>query len=208
MDTTQGFFHSSFSANWASRRKVFPLAGPGTVRIIPSPLPRPDRPTSNYHRRAACELHPTIPHSGINRRARMSDILTSLMACLACRRPNETLTKQALTKQQRQPSADIPTAGPTFPGWPVSPNGKCSSTPETRHSPSDSTRRNPPKVFYMPGPCCIRGRARLVSWAGVSEEKLYLGAGPRVCVLELSERRIRCRCPRLSMAVLPCRSLC
>lgn len=120
MDTTQGFFRSSFSANWASRRKVFPLAGPGTVRIIPSPLPRPDRPTSNYHRRAACELHPTIPHSGINRRARMSDILTSLMACLACRRPNETLTKQALTKQQRQPSADIPTAGPTFPGWPRS----------------------------------------------------------------------------------------
>ena len=27
-------------------------------------------------------------------------------------------------------------------------NGRCSSTPEKRHSPSDSIRRNSPKVFY------------------------------------------------------------
>ncbi len=60
----------------------------------------------------------------------------------------------------KQPSADISTAGPIIPGWPDSPNGKCSSTPEARHSPSDSTRRDPPKVFYtlrpwqrqLPGP--------------------------------------------------------
>jgi hypothetical protein len=31
-------------------------------------------------------------------------------------------------------------------------NGKCSSTPEERHSPSDSIGRNSPKVFYTSGP--------------------------------------------------------
>ena len=37
-----------------------------------------------------------------------------------------------------QPSADISTAGPIIPGWPASPKGTCRSTPDPRHSPSDS----------------------------------------------------------------------
>src|SRR5687768_14082536 len=50
-------------------------------------------------------------------------------------------------------------------------NGSCSSTPEKRQSPSDSIRRNSPKVFYTTGrensclaACCVSWQGK---WSGL-----------------------------------------